>query len=77
MKKLKVLQNDEPSQKTYPKRCRDTMPDPRRSIEIELQWLVSVYSPKVLGEIQSLLNVILFQKKYLIKFLDRFRSLWN
>lgn len=37
---------------------RDGMPDPRRSIEIELQWLVSVYSPKLLTEIHSLLTVI-------------------
>jgi len=44
------------------------MPDPRRSIEIELQWLVSVYSPKLLDEIQSLLNVILFPKKNLFMF---------
>lgn len=36
---------------------QDGMPDPRRSIEIELQWLVSVYSPNILNEIQALLNV--------------------
>lgn len=36
---------------------RDGMPDPRRSIEIELQWLVSAYSPKILIEIQNMLNV--------------------
>ena len=50
------------------------MPGPRRSIEIELQWLVSVYSPKLLDEIQSLLNVILFQKK---GFYLSFRLLWR
>lgn len=33
------------------------MLDPRRSVEIELQWLVSVYSPKVLYEIKSMLSV--------------------
>ena len=38
------------------------MPDPKRSIEIELQWLVSVYSPKILEEIRSLFNVIQFNK---------------
>jgi hypothetical protein len=36
------------------------MPDPRRSIEIELQWLVSSYSPNILTEIQSLLTVSIF-----------------
>ena len=37
------------------------MPDPRRSVEIELQWLVSVYSPKVLAEIKSMLMVIFYR----------------
>lgn len=41
---------------------RDGMPDPRRSIEIELQWLVSVYSPKILNEIHSMLAVKCFIK---------------
>ena len=43
---------------------RDVMPDPRRSIEIELQWLVSIYSPKILTEIQIMLNVGLIMKYF-------------
>ena len=47
--------------------------DPRRSIEIELQWLVSVYSPKILDEIRSLLIVILIISSIMLEyFLDRY-----
>lgn len=46
---------------------QDVMPDPRRSVEVELQWLVSVYSPKIINEIIAMLRVIMNFVLFILK----------